>query len=118
MAKRIRYNEEKPGIFRSRQVYTSSSTGARYKVLLDTNEMIFKIQNLNTMTFVYVGGENINNMNVLKRTAKATLEKKFGVLFDDESRSRTYGRCEKGWSQEKEIKKRIKELQEKQTQDK
>ena len=59
-----------------------------------------------------LGGENINNLNVLKRTAKSTLEKKFGVSFDEEVRSRTYGLCEKGWSQEKEIKKRIDKLKE------
>lgn len=109
MAQRIRYQEERPGIFRSRKTFTSSSTGARYKVLLDTNEMIFKIQNLNTMKFVYVGGENINNMNVLKRTAKRTLEKKFHVNFDEEVRKRSYGRCPVGWSEEKELAKRLKE---------
>ncbi|NRA92513.1 MAG: hypothetical protein HRU26_07480 [Psychroserpens sp.] len=112
MAQRIRYVEEDSGIFRSRKIFTSASTGARYKVLLDTNEMIFKIQNLNTMKFVYTGGQNINNMNVLKRTAKKTLEKKFGVNFDEETRNRTYGRCPKNWSQEKEIAKRLRESKE------
>jgi len=116
MSQRIRYKEETPGIFRSKRIFVSASTGARYKVLLDTNEMIYKVQNLNTMEFVYVGGENINNMNVLKRTAKKTLEKKFGVNFEEESRNRTYGICKSGWSQEKELKKRIDKIKEKQTQ--
>lgn len=109
MAQRIRYNEEKPGIYRSRKIFTSSSTGAKYKVLLDTNEMIFKIQNMNSQEFVYVGGQNITNMNVLKRTAKNTLEKKFKVLFDEEVRNRTYGLCERGWNQEKQTRKILKE---------
>jgi len=113
MAQRIRYQEEEPGIFRSRKVFVSASTGARYKVLLDTNEMIFKIQNLNTMKFVYVGGENINNLNVLKRTAKGALEKKFGVSFEEEVRDRSYGLCKKGYSQEKHVKKILEERKEK-----
>lgn len=117
MAQRIRYNEEEQGIFRSRKVFISQSTGAKYKVLLDTNQMLFKIQNMNTQRFVYIGGENINNLNVLKRTAKSTLEKKFGVSFDEEVRDRSYGLCDKGYSQEKHVKKVMQERKEKETQE-
>lgn len=107
MSQRIRYKEIEPGIMVSKKVFTSSSTGARYKVVLNLNDVTYKIKNLNTERFVYVGGDNINNLNVLKRTAKATLESRFGVIFDEEVRQRTYGICELGWTQEKEAKKRL-----------
>ncbi len=96
---RIRYNEEEDGVFRSRKSYVSEINGAIYQLILDTNEMIYKIKNVNSERYVVVGGENINNMNVLKRTAKSALEK-LGVSFTEESRARTYGLCPKGYSEE------------------
>lgn len=101
MAKRIRYKQTKEqGVVVSTKIYTSASTGAQYKVFLNLDEVTYKIKNVNSEN-VYRGGENLNNLNVLKRNVKARLEG-MGVKFEDEERDRTFGRCPKGWSQNKQ----------------
>lgn len=103
MSARIRYIEtEHENILISNKVFTSQSTGARYSVVLDLNNYTFRIRNENSKTNTVMGGENINNLNVLKRTAKKHLER-LGVCFHDESRMRTFGLCEKGYTQKKHI---------------
>ena len=101
MTQRIRYKEtEDKNIVVSNKIFTSEKTGAQYKVFLNLEKVTYKIKNINSENCFY-GGENINNLNVLKRTAKARLEG-MGVNFTDEERDRTFGLCPKGWTQEKE----------------
>lgn len=96
--KRIRYKKtEREGIVVSTKVLKSERTGAEYLVYLDLNESTYKIKNINSEN-VHRGGENITNLNVLKRTVKARLER-MGVRFSEEERERTFGLCPKGYSQ-------------------
>lgn len=96
--KRIRYKKtDKENIVVSNKVLKSSSTGAEYLVYLDLENVTYKIKNINSEN-VHRGGENINNLNVLKRSVKSRLEG-MGVKFAEEERDRTFGRCPKGYSQ-------------------
>lgn len=98
--KRIRYKKtDKENIVVSNKILKSSSTGAEYLVYLDLENVTYKIKNINSEN-VHRGGENINNLNVLKRSVKSRLEG-MGVKFQDEERDRTFGRCPKGYSQKK-----------------
>lgn len=102
MSKRIRYKKSvRDGDWVESVKTFTADTGAKYKVFLDLDNKLFYIKNLSSERFVKKGGENIKNMNVLKRTAKQRLEG-LGVSFDDEVRSRTFGLCSKGWNQDKE----------------
>ena len=96
---RIKYIEHK---FRENSLisgssYTSSSTGANYRIVLDLNDMQYFIRNERTKEFVYKS-KKYGNMNVLKRNARAELER-FGVKLKRESRDRSFGRCAKGYTQ-------------------
>lgn len=103
MSSRIRYTEtDNPGILESVKIFISSQTGARYKVFLNLNDFSFRIRNENTKTNTIMKQGGITNLNVLKRAAKRSLEK-LGVKFDDESRNRTFGLCEKGYNQKKHL---------------
>lgn len=96
---RIRYKDTKQeGIKESTRVFTSKR-GVRYKVRLDLNNMTYAIKNLNSENLIK-GGENINNLNVLKQAARERLEE-LGVELATESRDRTFGLCIKGMTQEK-----------------
>lgn len=98
MAQRIRYKQTKEeNIVISNKTFTSVTTGAQYKVLLDLENITYKIKNINSEN-CYYGGDNINNLNVLKRNVKSRLER-MGVNFEDEVRDRTFGICPKGYSQ-------------------
>lgn len=97
--KRIRYKKTKQeNIVVSNKVIRSQRTGAEYLVYLDLENITYKIKNINSEN-VHRGGENINNLNVLKRSVKSRLER-MGVVFQNEERDRTFGRCPKGYSQE------------------
>lgn len=103
MSSRIRYIEtDEPGILESVKVFTSSITGARYKVFINLNNFSFRIRNENSKTNTVIKEGGITNLNVLKRAAKRSLEK-LGVKFEDESRNRTFGLCEKGYNQKKHL---------------
>lgn len=96
--KRIRYKKTKDeNIVVSNKILRSQRTGAEYLVYLDLENVTYKIKNINSEN-VHRGGENINNLNVLKRSVKSRLEG-MGVVFEDEERHRTFGRCTKGYSQ-------------------
>ena len=96
--KRIRYKKtNKENIVVSNKILTSTRTGAEYLIYLDLENVSYKIKNINSEN-VHRGGENINNLNVLKRSVKSRLER-MGVSFEDEERDRTFGRCSKGYSQ-------------------
>ena len=98
--KRIRYIQSDRGenIVESTKILVSETTGARYKVYLDLENRTYAIKNIHSERLLK-GGENINNMNVLKRTVKKRLSS-MGVNFDNEVRDRSFGRCPKGYSQE------------------
>jgi hypothetical protein len=101
MSKRIRYDKTREeGKLVSKHTYISKKTGAKYKVFLDVNEKTYKIKNIGSERITKSGGENINNLNVLKRTVKRELEQ-LGVSFEVEIRDREFGRCEKGYTQAK-----------------
>lgn len=96
---RIRYIDHK---FRdnskiSLRAYTSESTGAKYRIVLDLTEMQYFIRNERTKEFVFKS-KNYTNMNVLKRNARSELER-FGVNLDREVRDRSFGLCGKGYNQ-------------------
>lgn len=96
--KRIRYKKTKDeNVVVSNKILTSQKTGAQYLVYLDLDNVTYKIKNIRSEN-IHTGGENINNLNVLKRTVKSRLEK-MGVSFEDEERDRTFGRCNKGYTQ-------------------
>lgn len=96
--KRIRYKKTKDeNVVVSNKVIRSQRTGAEYLVYLDLENVTYKIKNINSEN-VHRGGENINNLNVLKRNVKSRLEG-MGVVFGEEERDRTFGRCPKGYSQ-------------------
>ena len=98
--KRIRYKKTKDeNIVVSNKVLRSQRTGAEYLVYLDLENVTYKIKNINSEN-VHRGGENINNLNVLKRSVKSRLEG-MGVVFEDEERFRSFGRCPKGMTQKK-----------------
>lgn len=99
--KRIRYQDQdgRENTKISLNVYVSQSTGARYRVILDLNDMVYKIRNERTKEFV-IKSEAYGNINVLKRNARAHLEK-LGVKLSKEARDRTFGLCEKGFTQQK-----------------
>lgn len=81
----------------------SEKHGAKYSIIIDIETKNYVIKNVLSLR-KYEGGQNINNMNVLKRTIKKHLEA-LGCVFDGEKRKRTFGKCPKGWNQELEIQK-------------
>lgn len=78
--------------------YTSEKTGAKYRIVLDLNEMKYFIRNERTKEFVFKS-KDYTNMNVLKRNARAELER-FGVNLNRESRDRSFGLCKQGYNQQ------------------
>ena len=78
-----------------------SNRGTRYKVFLDLEKMEYRIHNALKRRW-YTGKNKINNINVLKRAAKRHLLR-LGCRFKEEVRNRTFGICEKGYSQQKHI---------------
>jgi hypothetical protein len=97
---RVKYTEHKfkEGCKISVREYVSQSTGARYRSILDLGKMQYYIRNERTKTYVFVS-DKIGNMNVLKRKARAELER-FGVNLKKEIRDRQFGICPRGYSQE------------------
>ena len=108
--KRIRYQAQKGRVNTSISIneFISQRTGAKYRVVIDFDEMVFKIRNERTKEFV-IKSKTYKNMNVLKSMARKGLEK-LGVPLKRESRDRTYGLCRKGYSQSEH--ERLEELKE------
>ena len=95
MNKRIRYIKTgESGILKSFRNILSHKTGALYSITLDLNEVTYKIKNVRNGHIVKRGGDNVNNLHVLKRYIKKDL-KGLGVKFELELRDRNYGRTEK-----------------------
>jgi hypothetical protein len=61
--------------------------------------MIYCIRNERSKEFVYKSN-TYTNLNVLKRSARAKLEK-YGISLKKEVRDRTFGRVEAGMTQDK-----------------
>ena len=101
---RIRYvnHPTKENYLISLNEYISEKTGAKYKIILDLNNMLYCIRNERNKEFIYKS-KKYTNLNVLKRTARAKLES-LGVKLARESRDRTFGLCPKNWTQEKQEK--------------
>lgn len=100
MTARIKYNKtNKDGILRSVKNFTSVK-GFTYYVKLYTDEKRYEILNIDSHNIVKRGGSPPNNMNVIKRNIKRDL-RRLGVEFEIEKRDRTFGLCQKGYTQEK-----------------
>jgi hypothetical protein len=102
MRQRIRYIKKENELISKHEII--STRGSRYMIYIDLVNRNYIIRNM-VSNRNYEGGENINNMNVLKRTIKAHLEH-LGCEFEKESRFRTFGKCLKGHTQIKELEKR------------
>jgi hypothetical protein len=84
---RIRYEKTgKEGILRSVRNIHASKTGAMYIVEINTNDCTYRIKNILSKR-IYGGGENINNIAVLKRHIKSHLAE-LGVDFGLEIRDK------------------------------
>lgn len=97
---RIKYldHEYKENHKISTKQFTSHISGAKYRVILNLEDMQYYIRNERTKEFVYKS-KTYTNINVLKRTARARLEK-FGVNLKREIRDRTFGVVPAGTTQE------------------
>lgn len=104
MAKRIAYEEHptRENTMISRTDFVSQRNGAKYKVVLDMDNMVFMIRNERKKEFIYKSGQYKSN-NSLKHAARIKLSR-LGVELGKESRYRTFGKVEKGMTQEKWIK--------------
>lgn len=103
MVTRIRYENhpKRENVLKSTHILVSAKTGAKYEVRLDLNNYTYEIKNINREV-IYRGGENINNLNVLKREARKRLQK-LGVKLTKENRDRSFGLCKKGYNQKKHL---------------
>jgi len=96
---RIRYVDHKfrPGCKISGRAFASTRTGAKYRVVIDPENMQYFVRNERTKEFVKKSRIH-KNMNVLKREAREDLES-LGVQFKRESRDRTFGVKPRGYDQ-------------------
>jgi hypothetical protein len=101
--KRITYidHPKKEGYLKSSHTFISAKTGAEYEVQIDTVNKVFHVKNIKSESIIYSStNRKINNRNVLLRYVKRYLMY-LGVSFQTELRDRTFGRCEKGYTQRK-----------------
>lgn len=99
---RIRYLKKDNQLISKNEVV--SARGSRYMIYIDLVNTTYTIRNV-ISTRRYEGGEDITNMNVLKRKIKAHLEH-LGCEFETEKRKRIWGLCPMGWNMSKELEKR------------
>jgi hypothetical protein len=102
MSVRLSYEEIEDGIFQSHNILVSES-GAKYLVTYDLNTMKYRIKNVLTRR-IYSCERKVTNINVLKRKIRARL-KSLGVKLKDESRNRSFGICQKGYTQKEHLQK-------------
>lgn len=85
MSTRIRYvSTNRDDVLRSFRNLYSPKYDSNYSIEIDTKELTFVIRNVNSGR-TYTGGENINNLHVLKRKVKSRLSE-MGVSFGTEVR--------------------------------
>lgn len=88
-------------MLRSSHTLISARTGAEYEIHLDETNMRYWIKNMRSESLTEMPeGKKITNRNVLLRNIKSHL-KKLGVQFETELRRRTFGLCEKGYTEKK-----------------
>ncbi len=102
---RIRYIKKENQLVSKNELY--SAKGSRYLVYLNLDTMTYLIRNSVSLR-KYEGGKNVNNLIVLKRVVKKHLAH-LGVHFTKEKRFRSFGLCEKNWTESQEREKRRKE---------
>lgn len=96
---RIRYEKKGDKELISHPI--TSKKGSTYVVTVDLSTMTYIIRN--QLSFrKYEGGKDINSLMVLKRKIKKHLAH-LGCVFGKETRNRTFGRCDRGFSQQKHI---------------
>ncbi len=112
---RIRYHEHKykEGCVISGREFVSNR-GAKYRIILNLEAMEYYIRNERTKEFVKKSTYPYTNLNALKGAARRALER-LGVNLKKESRYRTFGLCDKNYSQEKHNSEKRKEKLEKQS---
>ncbi len=82
---RIKYKKTKrDGVLKSSIILTSQTTGAKYEVYIDKNEVTYKIVNLSGRGNFY-GGEGINSLEVLGRHIRRKL-RSLGIGIKNETR--------------------------------
>lgn len=114
MAKqRIRYDKKDGQLVSKYELY--SAKGSKYLVFINLETMTYLIRNTLSLR-KYEGGKGINNLIVLKRNVKKHLAL-LGVRFDKEKRQRSFGICERGFT-ESENRRLKKEAREKEMLDK
>lgn len=99
---RIIYSDHpgKPGMLRS-NIIISARTGAEYEVHVDVPNMKYWVKNIGSQGLAPMPEEKkISNRNVLLRNIKKHLQK-LGVVFYKELRNRSFGICDKGYTQKK-----------------
>lgn len=96
---RIRYKKMGDKLVSANPIF--SKHGSSYMVFIDLENCTYLIRNLKSLR-KYEGGDSINNLSVLKRKVKKHLAY-LGVEFDTEKRFRTFGLCEKGYTQQKHL---------------
>lgn len=101
MNSRIKYIQDpnNPDILVSKYEIVSARYGSRYKVFLNLKDMTFRIRNLEKRRN-YDFDLKLTNLNVLKKAAKRELIR-LGCSFKLEIRNRSFGLCEKGYTQQK-----------------
>lgn len=77
--KKLVFREISPGIFESKYIYKSATTGALYEIIVDKNELKYKIRN-KTSGRIYCSEKNWTNYAVLIRNLKMHMQK-LGVSF-------------------------------------
>ena len=93
--KRIRYVEKDNKLISISDIV--SEKGSKYSVTIDLENCTYRIKNLLSHRG-YEGGQDINNMNVLKRTIKKHLQH-LGIKFEKEVRQRSFGLCSRGFTE-------------------
>lgn len=85
--KRIKFMRQDPNLLVSHKIYSNGHKMVR--IIIDTEQMIYKLVDPVT-GFVFVsGGEHINNLEVLQRHCKRALKDFLGVSFEKEKRNVT-----------------------------
>lgn len=96
-----RPSEIREGWLESCITFISSSRGSEYRIYLDLQNCKYYIKNMNGEFLISMPEElKIKNKNIIYKHAKDHLAK-LGVKFEREWRNRTFGLCEKGYTQEK-----------------
>jgi len=84
MGTRIRYFKNGDGLQQSKKTFQHPTVGARYIVLLNPDELTYKI--VESLSETVVGEGTATNFSTVKIKAKKKLED-LGILFENEERA-------------------------------